>query len=94
MPKLLRKGLVKLHLKLIDLEELRVADVAHCDKNQLVDLREMGEIGEGNSESKVLDFLNYVKNPYLFKVGDIAVKVDYCEEKKLTELMVNVLNAS
>ena len=94
MPKLLRKGLVKSHLKLIDLEELRAADVAHCDKNQLVDLREISEIGEGNFESKVLDFLNYVKNPYLFKVGNIAVKVDYCEEKMLTELMVNVLNAS
>ena len=94
MPKLLWKGLVKLRLKLIDLEELRAKDVAHCDKKRLVDLREIGEIGEGNAESKVLNFLNYVKHPYLFKVGDIAVKVDYCQEKMLTELMVNVLNAS
>ena len=76
MPKLLRKGLVKLRLKLI------------------VDLRDIGMMSEGNAERKVVDFLNYVKNPYLFKVGDIAVKVDYCEEKMLTELMVNVLNAS
>ena len=94
MPKLLRKGLVKLRLKLIDLEELRAKDVAHCDKKQLLDLREIGMMSEGNAERKVVNFLNYVKNPYLFKVGDIAVKVDYCEEKMLTELMVNVLNAS
>ena len=81
-------------MNLKDLEELRAADVALCDKNKLVDLRELEVTDEDSTEKKVLTFLNHVKNPYLFKVGDIAVKVDYCGEKRLSDLMVNTLKAS
>lgn len=80
-------------MKQLDLEELRAADVALCDKEKLVDLRELEKNRGDSKEKKVLAFLECVRNPYLFRVGDIAVKVDYCGEKSLSDLMVNTLKA-
>ena len=41
----------------------------------------------------MLDFAEQVKNPYLFKVGNIAVKVEYCGEKTLSDSLASVLKA-
>ena len=76
------------------MEELRAADVALCDKEKLVDLRELDKAAGDSKEKKVLGFLELIKNPYLFKVGDVAVKVDCCGEKSLSELMASALAVS
>ncbi len=80
-------------MKSFDLEKFRAADVALCDKDKLVDLREI-EIADGdNKERNALNFLKRIQNPYLFKVGEIAVKVDFCGEKRLSDMMAEALAA-
>ena len=81
-------------MKRFELGELRAADAARCDKAALTDLREINIPDEGSTEERLLSFLERVQNPYLFKVGDIAVKVDHLGEKSLSELMANALKAS
>ena len=39
-------------------------------------------------------FAEQVKNPYLFRVDDIAVRVEYCGGKSLSDALVSVLKAS
>ncbi len=67
----------------INLEELRKmkdVDIRTVDKNQLVDLNSV-EIDESKPiEERILSFVQQIRNPYCFRVGDIAVKVVYKEQ--------------
>lgn len=76
-----------------ELTELKSANVALCDKAALADLNSIRVNTEGSSAERVLDFAEQVKNPYLFKVGNIAVSVIYCGDKSLTNALASVLKA-
>lgn len=58
-------------------EQMRAADVRQMDKNSLVDLNDV-KIDESLPVSeRVADFLRQIENPYCFRIGDVAVKVEY-----------------
>ncbi|MCH5297690.1 MAG: hypothetical protein J1E85_08470 [Ruminococcus sp.] len=59
-----------------------------------MDLKDISVDTSQSIENRMIRFAEQIKNPYLFKVGDIAVKVEYGENKKVfSDALVNILNA-
>lgn len=59
------------------LRALKDCSLTQCNKEDLVDLGSVIIDTSRPTEERMLDFLYQIKNPYLFKVGDVAVKVIY-----------------
>lgn len=60
-----------------DMNELKSVDIRNVDKGSLVDLDSV-QIDESKPvQERVLSFLEQVQNPYCFRIGDVAVKVNY-----------------
>lgn len=59
------------------LEEMKNVDIRTVDKNTLVDLKDVYIDTTLPVEERIRSFIEQVKNPYVFKVGDVAVKVVY-----------------
>ena len=58
-----------------DLQRLRDVDIRTVDRSQLVDLNSI-EVDESRPVSERMEeFVRKIKNPYCFRVGDVAVKV-------------------
>ncbi len=47
------------------------------DFEDLVDIRDVKIDINKPVQEKILDFIMQIKNPYFFKVGDVAVKVNF-----------------
>ncbi len=77
------------------LKALKNSSVTQCDKNSLVDLNSVVIDSSKPTSERMLDFLYQIKNPYLFKVGDIAVKVVYGKnDETLQQQMENLVQAN
>ena len=59
------------------LKVLKNCSLTQCNKEDLVDIESVNIDITKPIEERMLDFICQIKNPYLFKVGDIAVKVVY-----------------
>ena len=59
------------------LDLCKAAEIALCDKNTLTDLRDITVDKSKSVMERIENFTGQVKNPYLFKVGDVIVKVAY-----------------
>ena len=57
--------------------KLQNADIESCDKNSLTDIKNINIATDQPSVSKIKSFVEHVGNPYLFKVGEIAVKLEF-----------------
>lgn len=49
------------------------------DKSQLVGLRDVKIDQRLTKENRIKSYIKQVKNPYLFKVGDTAVRIRFTE---------------
>lgn len=67
------------------------AQIALCDKNNLTDLRDITVDKSKSVREKIESFTGQVKNPYLFKVGDVIVKVAYNGDKDFSGALSNAL---
>lgn len=66
--------------KTIRWNELKNVDVCTVKREELEDLNQI-EIDESLPLSKrVQEFINKIKNPYCFRVGEMVVKVSYQDE--------------
>lgn len=73
-----------------ELKNCRAADFSSYDN--FTDLREI-QIDESKKvPERVENFLEQVKNPYLFKVGDVFVKVNYKDGKDLADSLISLLS--
>lgn len=61
----------------LTLEEMKNVDIRTVDKSILVDLNDVYIDTTLSVEDRIKSFIEQVRNPYVFKVGDIAVKVVY-----------------
>lgn len=68
-----------------ELEELRNTDIKSVDKDGLVDLRDIKINPNLSVEQRIKEFMDKVKNPYCFLVGDVVVKVAFNPEGKSFE---------
>ena len=59
------------------LARCKEVDISSCDVNSLVDLREINIDTTKPVTQRMESFFEQVQNPYLFKVGDIVMIVDY-----------------
>ena len=77
----------------IELDCLKNMDIEQCAPERLVDLRTVS-IDKSLPVSKRLHSLReQVKNPYLFKVDDITVKVEFSSGKSLENALLSFLLA-
>lgn len=75
-----------------DLNELKNADLQTCNKDELVDIRDIKIDTNKSQVERLISFIDAIKNPYLFKVGDVAVKVKFADnEQSFQKKMENII---
>lgn len=60
-----------------DFEMLKSVDIKNVDKGSLIDLDEVQIDDTRPVSERILSFLQQIQNPYCFRIGDVAVKVNY-----------------
>ncbi len=60
-----------------DVDTLKNIDVRSVDKSSLVDLNSVHIDDAQPVQDRILSFLDQIKNPYCFRIGEVAVKVNY-----------------
>lgn len=76
-----------------ELEKCRAAEILSCDVNALTDLKSISIDREKPKSERIKSFVEQVKNPYLFKVGDTVVKVAYGSEKDISNALADLMGA-
>lgn len=71
----MEKGLISAE----ELRKMKDIDIRTVDKNQLIDLNSVVIDESKPVEERILSFIQQIRNPYCFRVGDVAVKVVYKE---------------
>ena len=61
------------------IESMKQISIKECDKEQLTDLSSIEIDSRKSKQERVLDYLRQVKNPYYFRVGDVAVRLVFDE---------------
>ena len=74
-------------LNYFDLINLKTAAIADYSKDSLVDLRDVKIDLSKSVPEKMNDYFEQIKNPYLFKVGDVRVKVSFGGERSFTDVL-------
>lgn len=60
--------------------------------NQLVDIRNVKIDRSLPSEERIKSFIEQIKNPYQFKVGDTVVKVSFADtQNTVTDNFINMI---
>lgn len=78
-------------LNSFELKKCREADISSCDVNSLTDLKDIRIDTRKSRNDRITSFVEQVKNPYLFKVGDTVVKVVYRNEKDITNVIAELM---
>ena len=60
--------------------QMKSADIRTVDKNSLVDLNDVVVNEALPISERVADFVSQIRNPYCFRIGEVAVKVVYKSE--------------
>ena len=86
-------------ITLNELEEMKNVDFKNANIDDLVDIRDVKIDTSKPKYEKIFDFIEQIKNPYLFKVGNTIVKLTFPEgnniptfEEKFNKLLINSLN--
>lgn len=69
-----------LTLKVSELNHLKNVSIENFNIDDLVDLKDIRIDKDSSVQSKIASFIEQIKNPYFFKVGKIAVKLNFDEE--------------
>ena len=80
-------------LNSFDLMHLKNAAIADYSKDSLVDLRDVNIDSDKSVPEKMNDYFEQIKNPYLFKVGDVRVKVSFCGDRTFTDALGAVISS-
>ena len=76
-----------------ELDRLKNMDIEQCEPDQLVDLRSVSIDKSLPVRDRLCSFWEQVQNPYLFKVDDITVKVEFSSGKSLEDSLLSFLLA-
>ncbi|MBR6654123.1 MAG: hypothetical protein IKL27_05225 [Oscillospiraceae bacterium] len=68
-------------------------DIEQCDRSMLVDLKSVTIDKTLPVPERITSFIKQVKNPYLFKVDDTTVKVEFSSGKSLEDSLFSFLLA-
>lgn len=77
------------------LNEMKNADLKECNIDDLVDIRDVKVDNNKTQIEKLMDFIDKIKNPYMFKVGDTIVKVKFSENnaQSFQQKIENIISA-
>ena len=67
-------------MKVSELNHLKNVSIENFTIDDLVDLKDIRIDKDSSVQSKIASFIEQIKNPYFFKVGKIAVKLNFDEE--------------
>ena len=73
-----------------ELNRCREIDIMACDESDLVDLQDISIDTTKSVRERIDSFLEQVRNPYLFKVDDVIVKVNFSKERSLSDALASV----
>lgn len=80
-------------MPLDNLEMLRNAEISVCNAEELTDLRNVRISREKSFGERTSDYIGQVRNPYLFRVGNTVVKVEFSDGKAFADLLTDVILA-
>ena len=60
-----------------DITSMKSVDIRSVDKESLVDLGSIQIDSSKPVQERIQGFLQQIQNPYCFRIGDVAVKVNY-----------------
>ena len=79
-------------LNYFDLINLKTVAIADCSKDSLVDLHDVKIDPSKSVVDKMNDYFEQIKNPYLFKVGDMRVKLSFSGERSFNDALGAVIS--
>jgi hypothetical protein len=91
--KIPKNHFIRSDLTVNDLKYLRNADISACNADELVDLRNVETNRKKPLGCRVNEFFAQVGNPYLFRVDDVVVKVEFGDGKDFSEMLTDVILA-
>lgn len=74
-----------------DLEEMNITDITKVDKNSLVNIDTVQIDTALPIEERMLNYLEQIKNPYCFLVGNVPVKVIFKDKGRTLDNAVRNL---
>lgn len=80
-------------LNSFDLNLLKTAAIADYSKDSLVDLHDVKIDPSKSVVDKMNDYFEQIKNPYLFKVGDVRVKVSFSGDRSFTDALGSLFSS-
>ena len=73
----------KEYLSAIELwKKAKETDVKDLDKSELVDIRDVKIDSKKPCLIRIISYINQVRNPYCYRVGDVVVRVSYARKDK------------
>ena len=74
------------------LEQLRQVNIDAMDKTEFMELNQVKVDGAAPAADRLWQYLSQVKNPYAFRVGDVAVKIEFSSSgRSMTDALSNYL---
>ena len=85
----------KEYLSAIELwEKAKETDVKDLDKSELVDIRDVKIDSKKPYLIRVISYINQVRNPYCYRVGDVVVRVSYAgKDKTFTDSFTEMISS-
>lgn len=74
-----------------ELEQCSKTKLERSDISELIDLQSIQIDTSKPVAERIPEFLEQVRNPYLFKVGDVAMKVNYGDGKAFSDAIAALL---
>lgn len=76
------------------LDECRKVDFSSCNLNDLPDVTNLNIDVEEPIINRARKYFKDVKNPYIFRVGDVGVKINCSGDKNLSDSIMNIVTSS
>lgn len=67
-----------------EFKKLRSVDVTTVNPDELVDIREVQIDNNLDDVSKIMDYIEKIKNPYVFRYDDYVIKLEFDNESEIT----------
>ena len=76
------------------MKKAKETDVKDLDKSKLVDIRDVKIDGKKPYLIRIISYINQVRNPYCYRVGDVVVRVSYAgEDKTFTDSFTEMISS-
>ena len=85
----------KEYLSAIELwEKAKETDVKDLDKSEFVDIRDVKIDSKKPYLIRIISYINQVRNPYCYRVGDVVVRVSYAgKDKTFTDSFTEMISS-